>query len=152
MANTKVWCLLINLAKEPDGAPFEVEVSSTDTVGHLKKKVKLKNKAELDSFPVHHLVDYSTSTDFSRCLDIKASSSMKRKHEGDDMLWSFEKEQNKDVERDITGRVFPREDTVAAIWERLREYCFVWARGTPASGNTALSNLLAAHAKSHLAS
>ncbi|KAF8272172.1 hypothetical protein EI94DRAFT_378557 [Lactarius quietus] len=58
-------------------------------------------------------------------------------------------EQN--LEREIAG-LYPRKDTVVAIWERLREYRFVWARGTPSSGKTALSYLLAVHAQSQLPS
>ena len=56
MTNTKVWCLLINHAKEIDGDPFSVEVSSADTIDNLKDKIKLKNKPDFDSIPARHLV------------------------------------------------------------------------------------------------
>ncbi|KAF8273563.1 hypothetical protein EI94DRAFT_1794991 [Lactarius quietus] len=137
MSNTIIWCLLINHAQELDGKPFPVEVSSTDTVGDLKKKVKLKNKHALDDIVADHLVvwkcedrrvtttwlkelarllkdidfqdednaltagekvtpDFESQIFFVRKKGGKASSSKKRKHE---VLWSFEEERNKDIER-----------------------------------------------------
>ncbi|KAF8263271.1 hypothetical protein EI94DRAFT_1741297 [Lactarius quietus] len=65
--------------------------------------------------------------------DIKASSSEQR------------------LERAIAD-LYPRKDTVTAIWDRLLKYRFVWARGTPGSGKTSLSYLLNAHARLELKS
>ncbi|KAF8262318.1 hypothetical protein EI94DRAFT_1789026 [Lactarius quietus] len=56
MANTTVWCLLVNHAQELDGEPFKVEVSSTDTVDDLKVGVKLRKKLDLDDIDADHLV------------------------------------------------------------------------------------------------
>ncbi|KAF8273603.1 hypothetical protein EI94DRAFT_1715381 [Lactarius quietus] len=179
-ATTKIWCLLINHANELDGEPFPVEVSSTGNVHDLKVGVKLRNKRTLDDIPANHLVVWKcedrkvtpttrpkelakllkdidfqdedkalivaekVTSDFDGQIfvvrkmgDIKASSSCKQNLEH--------------LERAIVG-LYPRKDTVAAIWERLREYRLVWARGTPGSGKTALSNLLAVHIQSQLPS
>jgi peroxiredoxin len=56
MANTDVWCLLIDHAKKLDGAPFPVAVSPKDTVAHLKTYVKNRKKPDVNSFRDDELV------------------------------------------------------------------------------------------------
>ncbi|KAF8272171.1 hypothetical protein EI94DRAFT_1718646 [Lactarius quietus] len=72
MANNKVWCLLINYAKELDGEPFPVEVSSGDDIDDLKNKVKLQKEPDLDDIPADHLVVW-------KCEDRKVIPTMRPK-------------------------------------------------------------------------
>jgi hypothetical protein len=56
MANTEVWCLLIDHAKKFNAAPFPVTVSPKDTVHNLKTYVKNRKKPDVDSYQDEELV------------------------------------------------------------------------------------------------
>ncbi|KAF8271053.1 hypothetical protein EI94DRAFT_632016 [Lactarius quietus] len=71
MANTKVWCLLINQAKEHYGTLFKIEVSSTDYIDDLKVKVKLRKECTLDNVDADELVVW-------KCEDPRLTPTTKR--------------------------------------------------------------------------
>jgi hypothetical protein len=56
MSTFRVWCLLVDYKKQPNGKVFSVRMSYEDCIDDLKKEVKKQTAPQLDDIASNHLI------------------------------------------------------------------------------------------------
>jgi hypothetical protein len=63
MTSSYVWCLLIDRDKNISGSSFIVDITPTDTIDHLKNKVRQRNINDLASIDAKYLTVWRCTTE-----------------------------------------------------------------------------------------